>query len=421
MCSIAFLPLHLAEKNENILNVLILSTYERSGGAAIAALRLLHAFQKNGVNASMLVRKNLTFGGRRVQKQSLPSIWERLVIATVHNRFSTRNLWAIDTACCGEDITSTEEYQNADVIHLHWINQSFLSFKTLEKIVRSGKKIVWTMHDAWNATGICHLTLECKNHLSECGNCQYLSHPSPSDLSHKVWKKKKALYAAGNIQFVTCSRWLMEEVKRSSLLASQNVTSIPNPLDTNFFMPQNKMLARKMLQLPEEKKLLLFVAQNVNNPYKGMKYLFEAVKKSRRNDITLLMLGNAEGVNFEGIESIALGYLSEQEKIRAAYNAADAFILPSLSENLPNTIMEAMACGTPSVAFRVGGIPEMIDHMENGYLSDFQDSSDLSRGIEYVLKEENAARLSAACREKVLTEYSEKSVVERYLSLYGQK
>ena len=369
----------------------------------------------------MLVRKNLTFGGRRVQKQSLPSIWERLVIATVHNRFSTRNLWAIDTACCGEDITSTEEYQNADVIHLHWINQSFLSFKTLEKIVKSGKKIVWTMHDAWNATGICHLTLECKNHLSECGNCQYLSHTSPSDLSHKVWKKKKALYAAGNIQFVTCSRWLMEEVKRSSLLASQNVTSIPNPLDTNFFMPQNKMLARKMLQLPEEKKLLLFVAQNVNNPYKGMKYLFEAVKKSRRNDITLLMLGNAEGVECEGVETIALGYLSEQEKIRAAYNAADAFILPSLSENLPNTIMEAMACGTPSVAFRVGGIPEMIDHMENGYLSDFQDSSDLSQGIEYVLKEENAARLSAACREKVLTEYSEKSVVERYLSLYGQK
>ncbi len=403
------------------MNVLILSTYERSGGAAIAALRLLHAFQKNGVNASMLVRKNLTFGGKWVQKQSLPSIWERLVIATVHNRFSTRNLWAIDTACCGEDITSTEQYQKADVIHLHWINQSFLSFKTLEKIVKSGKKIVWTMHDAWNATGICHLTLECKNHLSECGNCQYLSHPSPSDLSHKVWKKKKALYAAGNIQFVTCSRWLMKEVKRSSLLASQNVTSIPNPLDTNFFMPQNKMLARKMLQLPAEKKLLLFVAQNVNNPYKGMKYLFEAVKKSRRNDITLLMLGNAEGVNFEGIESIALGYLSEQEKIRAAYNAADAFILPSLSENLPNTIMEAMACGTPSVAFRVGGIPEMIDHMENGYLSDFQDSSDLSRGIEYVLKEENAARLSAACREKVLTEYSEKSVVERYLSLYGQK
>ena len=403
------------------MNVLILSTYERSGGAAIAALRLLHAFQKNGVNASMLVRKNLTFGGRRVQKQSLPSIWERLVIATVHNRFSTRNLWAIDTACCGEDITSTEEYQNADVIHLHWINQSFLSFKTLEKIVKSGKKIVWTMHDAWNATGICHLTLECKNHLSECGNCQYLSHTSPSDLSHKVWKKKKALYAAGNIQFVTCSRWLMEEVKRSSLLASQNVTSIPNPLDTNFFMPQNKMLARKMLQLPEEKKLLLFVAQNVNNPYKGMKYLFEAVKKSRRNDITLLMLGNAEGVECEGVETIALGYLSEQEKIRAAYNAADAFILPSLSENLPNTIMEAMACGTPSVAFRVGGIPEMIDHMENGYLSDFQDSSDLSQGIEYVLKEENAARLSAACREKVLTEYSEKSVVERYLSLYGQK
>ena len=384
-------------------------------------MRLLHAFQKNGVNASMLVRKNLTFGGKWVQKQSLPSIWERLVIATVHNRFSTRNLWAIDTACCGEDITSTEQYQKADVIHLHWINQSFLSFKTLEKIVKSGKKIVWTMHDAWNATGICHLTLECKNHLSECGNCQYLSHPSPSDLSHKVWKKKKALYAAGNIQFVTCSRWLMKEVKRSSLLASQNVTSIPNPLDTNFFMPQNKMLARKMLQLPAEKKLLLFVAQNVNNPYKGMKYLFEAVKKSRRNDITLLMLGNAEGVNFEGIESIALGYLSEQEKIRAAYNAADAFILPSLSENLPNTIMEAMACGTPSVAFRVGGIPEMIDHMENGYLSDFQDSSDLSRGIEYVLKEENAARLSAACREKVLTEYSEKSVVERYLSLYGQK
>ena len=403
------------------MNVLILSTYERSGGAAIAALRLLHAFQKNGVNASMLVRKNLTFGGKRVQKQSLPSIWERFVIATVHNRFSTRNLWAIDTACCGEDITSTEEYQKADVIHLHWINQSFLSFKTLEKIVKSGKRIVWTMHDAWNATGICHLTLTCTNHHSQCGNCQYLSHPSPSDLSHKIWKKKEALYAKGNIQFVTCSRWLMEEAKKSELLANQNVTSIPNPLDTEFFLPQDKLEARKMLHLPTEKKLLLFVAQNVNNPYKGMKYLSEAVKKSRRKDIALLMLGNAEGVVFEGVETIALGYLSEPEKIRAAYNAADAFILPSLSENLPNTIMEAMACGTPSVAFHVGGVPEMIDHMENGYLSDYQSSSDLSQGIDYVLEEQNTERLSAACREKVLKEYSEKSVVERYLSLYGLK
>ena len=152
-----------------------------------------------------------------------------------------------------------------------------------------------------------------------------------------------------------------------------------------------------------------------------MKYLSEAVKESQRKDIALLMLGNAEGVVFEGVETIALGYLSEPEKIRAAYNAADAFILPSLSENLPNTIMEAMACGTPSVAFRVGGIPEMINHKENGYLSDFQNSSDLSQGIEYVLDEKNAKRLSAACREKVLKEYSEKNVVERYLSIYGQK
>ena len=402
------------------MKILVVSTYEASGGAAIAASRLVKALRKNGAEVTMLVRKNIKYGGKRVRKQSWHSIIERVRIL-LYNRLSTRNLWAIDPAWEGEDITQYEEYRQADVIHLHWVNQGFLSLDTIEKITRSGKKVVWTMHDAWTTTGICHLTLSCDHYLRECGNCKYLHSPSPYDLSHQVWKKKSAVFSRKNIEFVTCSEWLMKEAKKSSLLSDQHVTTIPNPIDTTFFTPGDRDEAREILHVPKDRRLLLFVAQDIGNPNKGMKYLIDAMSMVKCNNITLVMLGGKAEESrkaFHVTELIALGYISDPYMIRYVYCACDAFVLPSLSENLPNTIMEAMACGTPSVAFGVGGIPEMITHGKNGYVAEYRNAADLSQGIEFVLCEENGGRLSSACREKAVREYGEQSVVDKYMSLY---
>lgn len=379
------------------MKVLILSTYEKSGGAAIAANRLMNALNKNGVKASMLCRKNISWGPKALRKQSWTSIWERFIV-WMNNGFSRKGLWAVDIANCGQDIFHTKEYQEADVIHLHWVNQGFLSLDAMEKIARSGKRIVWTMHDAWNSLAIHHLKINEDNSM-QC-------------LSRKVWKRKKKLYDLDAIQFVTCSKWLQKEAQESAIMKDCSILSIPNPIDTSFYKPMEKQEARRVLGLPQDRKLVLFVAQRVDNPFKGMNYL-----PHENVGWDYVMMGSGEEKIRETLSGAvvhSLGYVTDAERIRLAYSAADAFVLPSLSENLPNTIMESMACGTPCVGFNVGGIPEMIDHEVNGYVARYRDYADLKKGMEYVLMND----FSAECRQKVMQNYSEESVVERYMEVY---
>ena len=367
------------------MKVLILSTFQSSGGAAIAATRLMHALQKNGVEVSMLCRKNITFGPVGLRKQSWTSIFERAII-WMCNGFSTRNLWTTDIALLGQDVTHTREYKEADVIHLHWVNQGFISLATIRKMLDDGKKVVWTMHDAWNAMGAYHLKIQQKDDY----------------LERSARERKQKLYAGSRIQFITCSQWLMNEALKSPLMAEQRVVAIPNPIDTAIFKPEPHPNHRRVL----------FVAQFVNNPMKGMQYLDEAAK----------IINNDSS---EKVEIVALGrdipYISDTREMAKLYASVDAFVLPSLSENLPNTIMEAMACGTPCVGFRVGGIPEMIDHLDNGYLANYKDSEDLAKGILYVLDETNHQRLSDNARQKIINCYGEEAVAKRYIEIYGNE
>ena len=327
----------------------------------------------------MMCRKNMKLWS----KQSSSSVMERMVI-WAFNGFSKKELWATDIALFGQDITHTKEYKEADVIHLHWVNQGFLSLSNIRQFIKDGKKVVWTMHDAWNTMGAYHIARQRRETL----------------LERWTWMRKKKLYSLNKIQFVTCSRWLMDEVQSSPLTKLLPVKAIPNPIDTDMFAPiESKTHARR----------ILFVAQDVNNPMKGMSYLDEAVK---------MLKGD------EKVEVIALGrdipYINNEEEMVELYNSVDAFVLPSLSENLPNTIMEAMACGVPCVAFDVGGIPEMIDHKENGFLARFQNVEDLANGIRYVLSPENNERLGKAARAKVIECYSEKIVAQQYIKVYEQ-
>ena len=357
------------------MKVLILSTYEHSGGAAIAASRLMKALRKNGVEASLLCRRNICCGPQGLRKQSWTSIMERGIIWMM-NGFSRKDLWATDIALLGQDVTHTDEFQQADVIHLHWVNQGFLSLGIIEKIIKSGKRVVWTMHDAWNTMGAYHLAIQRRE----------------SWLERWTWKRKTRLYEQGGISFVACSRWLREEAENSPLMSQLRVRNIPNPIDTSVFHPV----------CHADTKRVLFVAQRSDNPMKGIQYLDEAAKM------------------LDGVEIVALGrdipYIYNEKDMAQLYASVDAFVLPSLSENLPNTIMEAMACGTPCVGFDIGGIPEMIDHKQNGYVARYKDATDLAEGIRFVL--DNRETLGLAARDKVMREYSEEMVAKRYVEVY---
>lgn len=410
------------------MRVLIVNTSDRSGGAAVAANRLMMALNNHGVKVKMLVRDKISDSLTIVALPKSPLLhwnflWERFVIyCRLH--FSRKHLFEIDLANTGSDITRLPEFQEADVIHLHWINQGMLSLGTIRKILRSGKPVVWTMHDIWPATGLCHVTLGCRYFTSVCHQCRLLpGGGSDNDLSTSVWRKKERMLDGESIFFVACSRWLAGEAKASGLLKGQKITSIPNPIDTHIYKPGDRMEARRRLGLKEDRQYILFASQRVTNENKGMDYLIEACRQLHDlPQVTVLILGgHAEEVAPQlSLDAVPLGYVNDERRIVEIYQAADVFVLPSLSENLPNTIMEAMACGLPCVGFRVGGIPEEIDHKRNGYVAEYRNACDLANGIRWVLTSAKSDELSRDCVRKVTQNYSQQSVALRYIDVYEQ-
>lgn len=415
------------------MRVLIVNTNEKTGGAAVAANRLMEALKNNGVKAMMLVRDkesdNISVAAlpHRWLRQ-WPFLWERFVVF-LHNNFSREGLFDIDIANAGTDITTLREFKEADVIHLSWVNQGMLSLANIRKILESDKPVVWTMHDAWPATAICHYTRGCQRYRARCQSCRMLpGGGSPHDLAARVWNAKKRMLADHNIHFVACSRWLEGEAKASALLAGQSVTSIPNPIDTRIYRPLPRREARMAAGLPLDKRVVLFVSQRVTAVRKGMNYFAKAMSALAASDPTFaqttcvaVLGGHAEEVTDQlGLPAFPLGYVNDERRIVEIYSSADVYVLPSLEDNLPNTIMEAMACGVPCVGFRVGGIPEMIDHQRNGYVAKLRSATDLANGIRWVLDEADHDSLSQDAIRKVVKNYSQRSVALKYIDIYNQ-
>ena len=413
------------------MKVLIVNTSERTGGAAVAANRLMKALINHGVKAKMLVRDkesdSLTVTElSRSWRLRWNFLWERFVIF-VRCGFSRKHLFEIDLANTGTDITRLREFQEADIIHLHWINQGMLSPSGIRKILRSGKPVVWTMHDIWPATAICHVTLGCRNFTTRCRSCRLLGNSQGDDISTTIWQRKLRMLEGENIYYVACSRWLENEAKASALLKGHKVTSIPNPIDTHIYNRYSKEEARQRLGLPQDRRLILFASQRVTTPNKGMDYLIEACRllgdrtKCQTPYEVVILGGHAEElVELLQLKAHPLGYVNDERRIVDVYNAVDVFVLPSLSENLPNTIMEAMACGVPCVGFKVGGIPEEIDHKRNGYVADYRNAEDLAHGIRWILEESDYEALSRNAIQKVAHNYSQQNVALRYAEVYQQ-
>ena len=414
------------------MRVLIVNTAERTGGAAIAANRLLHALNNNGVEARMLVRDRKTDAPEVV---NIPRswnlkpkfLWERGVI-WMANGLKKQGIFQVDIANTGTDITTMDEFQWADVIHLHWVNQGFLSLKNLDCILASGKPVVVTLHDQWYFTGICHYSGGCEKYQTQCEKCPMLK-GTGEDLARRVFDRKLAMYEGRNITFVGCSRWMADMARKSRLTQGHTVTNIPNAIDTSVFRPMDKQAARMRFNLPTDKKLLLFGAQRITDERKGFSFLTEACEHISMHHPTLpgnlgvvVLGGDAEKVKSAlPLPVYPVNYLSNEAEIAELYNAVDLFVTPSLQDNLPNTIVEAMSCGVPCVGFNVGGIPEMINHKQDGYVADYCDSIDFAQGISWCLNESRHAELCAAARSTALATYSEPAVAQQYLDVYQGK
>lgn len=408
------------------MKVLIINTYDQKGGAAIAAKRLLLALNKYGIDARMLVGQKLA-KDKKISTANSSWFQNKMYLFRLYLekfffiRFEKSKVerFSFSTALFGSNIHKHKLVQEADVLHFHWINHSYLSHQNFKKLLNFDKPIVVTMHDMWYMTGGCHHARECLNYLEQCGNCQFLKNPHAQDLSNKEFLLKNNYYSS-KAAFVGCSEWLSGLAKNSALLKNNKVLNIPNPIDIDLFKKKDKIEARNRLNLDPQKKYILYAAANVNNPRKGYKYLEEALKNVTEQDkanLEILLLGREKGNAFNfSIPYVNLGYINSQEKIIDIYNAVDLYVSPTLEDNLPNTIMESMACGTPSVAFNIGGVPQLIDHKINGYVAMYKDSVDLWNGIQWILQGED---LSIKCTEKVKQHFSEKIIVKQYQKLYN--
>lgn len=408
------------------------------GGAAIASLRLLSVLEEEkDIEAKLLVQEK-----KHNRPDVIPVAKSWLDKKKAFVRFAAERLYfrqyeknkevrfAFSPANTGIDISQHPLVQEADILHLQWINFGFLSIESLKKLFSLGKPIVWTLHDMWAFTGGCHHSGDCENYQGHCGNClPYLRNPSPNDLSAKVWQRKHTIFGDVTplppIQIIGCSEWLANRARKSSLFKNLPVSAIPNPLDVSVFKPIAKAEARAKLNLPLNKKLILFAAAKVTVIWKGFSYFQEALQLLKgqidnSEEIELVILGesDAELNKMLPFKTHALGRISDVEKIATIYSAADVFTIPSIQENLPNTIMEAMACGTPAVGFEVGGIPEMIEHQQTGFLATYKSAGNFAEGIKWVLFEGDAAVLASNARKRVLENYSQEVVKERYVGVY---
>lgn len=416
------------------MNIVLLNTSDSVGGAAVAATRLLKALNKSGHKAKMVVRDKRTkyaavlsvnTSWLKTKINYLRFLWERGAIFC-GNGFDRKDLFKVSIANTGTDVTAYPVVKEADILHLHWINQGFLSLKDIRKLMGLDKPVVWTLHDMWPCTSICHHAWTCERFKDECGKCPFLHAEKQQDLSRKVWKRK-GFMKSSSIQLVAVSSWLAKKAKESSLTCDLPVTVIPNAIDTSLFFRKDKILRRKSLGLPLDKKIILMGAARLDDPIKGFEQLKKALHlltggNSPRADLLLLLFGTIrnESLFFQDltIPYCSLGPLDVAERIADLYSAADVTVVPSYYETFGQTIIEAMACGCPAVSFNNSGQTDIIDHMQNGYLAEYLNVDDFAAGISWVL--DASDDLSASCIRKVESNYTESVVAKKYLSLYNR-
>ncbi len=413
------------------MKVTLVNSSDTIGGAAIACKRLFYALKGYGVNANLLVEDKISSNENAVgvNKNFIEKKWSFLKFALEYlffNKFikSPQEESAFAPAWFGHDISTEKLIIESDIINLHWINNSFLNINSLNNIFKLNKPVVWHLHDMWAFTGGCHYSESCNNYIESCGNCFFLKNANQNDLSHKLWNQKKEVYNSSSLTIVTPSRWLADLAGKSSLLRTFDIRVIPNAIDTEVFKPFPKGSSKEKLGLNKNKRYLLFAAMNLAHKRKGFEYLVKAIQLFRENNqdvqnVEMIIIGKAE----EHLRNIFpypvhfMGFVKEEQRMIDIYNAADVYINPSLQDNLPNTIMESLACGTPVVAFNTGGIPEMVDHCKNGFIAGSKSVNELAEGIKYVLTS-NYEDLSGNSRRKAVENYAFSVISKKYSELF---
>lgn len=406
------------------MKVLQVSGTDKIGGAGIAAYRLHRGLRQANIDSQMLVSRKATADPTVQRLSSHFNRWERLRYRYAsqqyhrqlkqHPRRGDSAYWSLNNA--SYPIADVINAYNVDVVHIHWVGDNYLPISQFAKI---NAPIVWTLHDMWAFTGGCHYTGDCTAYQNTCGNCPQLTHPQPDDISYQVLQQKINTWNDIPMTIVCPSQWLADCARQSQVLKDKTITVIPNGIDTTRFKPIDQTSARNALNFPIDKKLVLFGAfGGTDDPRKGFTYLRDALQLLPENsDIELVVFGADQPQNLNvNLPVHQVGRLQDTVSVALLYSACDVFVLPSMQDNLPNTLLESLACGTPCVAFDTGGIPDLIQHQTNGYLAKSRDVEDLAQGIQWTLGQSLAP---AMIHHNIVKNYSLPHIAEHHHQLYG--
>jgi len=410
------------------MKVLLLSNYDVKGGAARATYRLHKGLQSIAVNSQILagykssndetVRLMPTPLGEKFKsiRPKLNRLPLKLYPKLGQVIFSPQ--WVPDS------LASEVAKINPDVINLHWVCEGYMQIETLAKF---NKPVVWTLHDMWAFTGGCHYSENCDRYMNSCGACPQLHSTKDTDISRWIWQRKAQAWQNLDLTLVTPSNWLAQCAKSSSLFEKYPVNVIANGLDPEVYKPLNRLLLRESLNLPQNKQLVLFGAmQGTDDRWKGFPLLVPALqslsKSGWQDKIELLVFGSSQPENpiDVGFKTHYLGRL-EDESLAKVYAAADVMVVPSRYEAFGQTASEALACGTPVVAFDVTGLKDIVDGQQNGYLAKPYETEDLARGIAWVLEDpDRHQKLCRSARLKVEEKFTLEVQARAYKNLYEE-
>jgi glycosyltransferase involved in cell wall biosynthesis len=412
------------------MNALLLSIADGGGGAARAAYRLHQGLRRQlDVAPQMLVQSKLTndsdvLGPSGKIGKSLAFV-RPTINALSLKQYPQCNSTTYSTQWLPDGLAKQIRKLTPDIVNLHWICDGFLRIETLAQLHRP---LIWTLHDMWSFTGGCHYNGECTGFLNQCGTCPQLGSTRQQDISTRVWLRKAKTFQSLDLTLIAPSQWLGQCARSSSLFHSRRIEVIPYGLDTELYKPIARSLARQILNLPQDQQLILFGAiQATSDRRKGFHLLqpaLQRLKQLRNNaDIQIVVIGSSTPMQpiDLGFETHYLGTLKDDYSLALAYAAADVFVAPSVQDNLPNTVLEAIACGTPCVAFNIGGMPDLIEHEHNGYLAKPFEIEDFAQGINWILSDrEIGQQLSEASRSKAEQEFTLDLQASRYRDLFHE-
>lgn len=400
------------------MKVLIVNASDIDGGAARAAYRLHKALLDQGVDSQMLVQSkssdDFTVHGPMTKiRKVLGKL--RPFLDSLPVRFYKNQAKALFSPSWlpFSDIVSRINQINPDVVHLHWVAGGMMRIEDITKIKAP---IVWSLHDMWPFTDGYHYDgkFDVENNVQPEIAKSVLQR-------NNLKRKRKTYHKVKSMTVVGLSEWLFNCSKKSDALGSKHHVQLPNPINTDTYSPFSKIQARELLNLPLDKKIILFGAMGAtSDPRKGFEQLSNALNFTDSQDTELVIFGSNAPENGDDFaqKSHYLGLLHDDVALRVLYSAADVMVVPSLQENLSNAIMESLACGTPVIGFDIGGNSDLIDHKGNGYLVKPYDAEDLAEGINWVLDHSAPSGLSINSRKKVLVNFDSKLVAAQYIDLY---